>query len=59
MSKNYQPEIICGSRQDRMKLSKMIDSHVLLGHDKQIIIKHRGENYCLRRTRQDKLILTK
>ncbi len=37
----------------------MIDSHALLGDNQRILIKHRGENYCLRVTRQDKLILTK
>jgi hemin uptake protein HemP len=59
MSVNNQTATISGSRLNRMKSSKMIESHVLLGDNQQIIIKHMGENYCLRRTRQNKLILTK
>jgi hemin uptake protein HemP len=43
----------------RMKSFGVIDSHELLGDNQRVIIKHRGENYCLRLTRQDKLILTK
>ncbi len=43
----------------RPKSSRVIDSHELLGVNQRVIIKHRGEDYCLRLTRQDKLILTK
>ena len=48
------------SRQKRGGVSRgMIDSHELLGDNQRVIIRHRGEDYCLRLTRQDKLILTK
>ena len=37
----------------------MIDSRQLLGEGQRVIIKHKGENYYLSVTRQNKLILTK
>ena len=36
-----------------------LDSHALLGPTGAVLIKHEGCVYCLRRTRQGKLILTK
>ncbi len=36
-----------------------IDSQLLLGSGKRILIRHRGQTYQLRETRQGKLILTK
>ncbi|MEW5892306.1 MAG: hemin uptake protein HemP [Pseudomonadota bacterium] len=36
-----------------------LDSARLLGRAREVIIVHRGEEYRLRVTRQDKLILTK
>jgi hemin uptake protein HemP len=38
---------------------KTIHSHDLLQHGKEIFILHRGDQYRLRCTRNDKLILTK
>ncbi|WP_346775234.1 hemin uptake protein HemP [Wenzhouxiangella sp. XN79A] len=36
-----------------------IDSQLLLGSGKRVLIQHRGQTYELRETRQGKLILTK
>ncbi|SFU45655.1 Hemin uptake protein HemP [Nitrosomonas eutropha] len=38
---------------------KLISSKVLFGIGNEILIQHRGEQYHLRLTRNDKLILTK
>ena len=38
---------------------KVYESRHLLGEDKEIFIRHAGEIYRLRMTRQNKLILTK
>ena len=38
---------------------KVYESRQLLGEDKEIFIRHAGEIYRLRMTRQNKLILTK
>lgn len=37
----------------------VVDSQRLLGADGELRIRHQGEEYRLRRTRQGKLILTK
>ena len=37
----------------------VLDSAALLGNRNEVEITHQGETYRLRRTRQDKLILTK
>jgi hemin uptake protein HemP len=37
----------------------VLDSAALLGSRNEVEITHQGETYRLRRTRQDKLILTK
>jgi hemin uptake protein HemP len=39
--------------------TEALDSAVLLGGRNEVEIAHQGETYRLRRTRQDKLILTK
>jgi hemin uptake protein HemP len=59
MSADEQRTKTGGSFKNRMKSSGMVDSYELLGDNQRVIIKHRGENYCLRITRKDKLILTK
>lgn len=46
------------SRSGRM-LVRRIDSDALLQHAREIVIVHRGQEYHLRLTRSDKLILTK
>ncbi|MXS85886.1 hemin uptake protein HemP [Nitrosomonas sp. HPC101] len=38
---------------------KLISSENLFGMSKEVLIQHRGEQYHLRLTRNDKLILTK
>lgn len=38
---------------------KLISSENLFGTGKEVLIQHRGEQYHLRLTRNDKLILTK
>ncbi|HAE01205.1 MAG TPA: hemin uptake protein HemP [Rhodospirillaceae bacterium] len=37
----------------------VVTSDALLQNRNEVVIEHRGEQYRLRRTRQDKLILTK
>ncbi|GEM_PF-912274 len=37
----------------------IVTSNALLQNRNEVVIEHRGEQYRLRRTRQDKLILTK
>ena len=37
---------------------RMVESHDLLGDGEQVLIRHEGRLYCLRRTRLGKLILT-
>lgn len=37
----------------------MLDSEALFADSREVLIKHRGEHYLLRWTRNDKLILTK
>lgn len=43
----------------RMSEPPVLSSDELLQDKGEILIEHRGERYRLRRTRQDKLILTK
>ncbi|UXI67583.1 hemin uptake protein HemP [Tahibacter amnicola] len=38
---------------------RRIDSRLLLRESKELVIEHMGQEYRLRRTRNDKLILTK
>jgi len=38
---------------------RRIDSGMLLQHEREIVIVHRGKEYHLRLTKSDKLILTK
>ena len=38
---------------------RKIDSEILLQHEREIVIVHRGQEYHLRVTKLDKLILTK
>lgn len=40
-------------------IKRRIESQELLGEEGKLIIEHAGQEYLLRRTRQDKLILTK
>ncbi|ALM54188.1 hypothetical protein BJB45_19195 [Halomonas huangheensis] len=42
----------------RPRWPTVISSSELLGDDDQLIIEHNGQHYRLRRTRQNKLILT-
>lgn len=44
---------------DAAATRRRIDSRELLGHGNQLLISHGTEEYCLRLTRQGKLILTK
>jgi hemin uptake protein HemP len=37
---------------------RVLESHDLLGTREQVLIRHEGRVYCLRRTRLGKLILT-
>lgn len=39
--------------------AKRLPSHVLLGGAREVVITHQGNEYHLRLTRNDKLILTK
>jgi hemin uptake protein HemP len=39
--------------------ARRIDSNALLQREREIVIVHRGQEYHLRLTRSDKLILTK
>ena len=39
--------------------NKTLKSQELFGQEKQILIEHHGAFYCLRLTKQNKLILTK
>jgi hemin uptake protein HemP len=47
------------SGRQRAEIPAKIDSFELLGDRRQVIIHHKGEDYCLSVTRHDKLILTK
>ncbi|HVJ63064.1 MAG TPA: hemin uptake protein HemP [Tahibacter sp.] len=38
---------------------RRVDSRLLLRESKELVIEHMGQEYRLRRTRNDKLILTK
>jgi hemin uptake protein HemP len=38
---------------------RRLNSQELLGGEEEVIIEHAGQEYRLRKTRQDKLILTK
>ncbi|MCB1907809.1 MAG: hemin uptake protein HemP [Rhodocyclaceae bacterium] len=38
---------------------RVLASEALLAGHRKLVIEHRGERYCLRETRQGKLILTK
>lgn len=46
-------------QQENHQLEKKLTSKDLLGQAKQILIEHEGCCYCLRLTKQNKLILTK
>ena len=39
--------------------NSLIYSNLLFAHGDVVLIQHQGEQYCLRRTRNGKLILTK
>lgn len=39
--------------------TRQLDSQALFAGGKELSIRHHGETYCLRETRQGKLILTK
>jgi hemin uptake protein HemP len=43
----------------RSRGKQRIDSQELLGENVELIIEHAGQEYRLRKTRQNKLILTK
>ncbi|WP_440225026.1 hemin uptake protein HemP [Dokdonella sp. MW10] len=43
----------------RVAPAKRIDSHRLLSGGRELVIEHAGQEYRLRLTRNDKLILTK
>ena len=47
------------SRLNHTLKKRRIESQELLGEEGELIIEHAGQEYLLRRTRQDKLILTK
>ena len=47
------------SRLNHTLKKRRIESRELLGAEGELIIEHAGQEYLLRRTRQDKLILTK
>lgn len=54
------PEVSSGKRQAVvMDRSRRIYSDTLFSQGNEIVIQHQGEHYRLRRTRNDKLILTK
>jgi hemin uptake protein HemP len=56
------PEAIVDKEKDCFDLSdqnKPIYSDALFSHGDEVFIRHRGEQYRLRRTRSGKLILTK
>ncbi len=42
-----------------MDRNQTLHSDTLFLHGNQVVIHHQGEQYCLRRTSNDKLILTK
>lgn len=46
-------------QQENERRCKKLNSQDLLGQSKQIYIEHEGCCYCLRLTKQNKLILTK
>ena len=53
-------EVNLGQRQAVvMDRNRRIYSDVLFSQGNEIVIQHQGEHYRLRRTRNDKLILTK
>lgn len=49
----------CDFQRQQVSSPIRIDSRQLFQETRQIIIEHEGEDYCLRVTRQNKLILTK
>jgi hemin uptake protein HemP len=53
------PEINSRKQVTLMDRDSRIHSDVLFSQGNEIIIQHQGEHYRLRRTRNDKLILTK
>lgn len=48
-----------GTKPLALPASRTLNSHTLLSGQDEIEIRHGNETYRLRRTRQDKLILTK
>jgi hemin uptake protein HemP len=55
LEKQHAPERLSS----RSKGKRRVDSQQLLGENEELIIEHAGQEYRLRKTRQNKLILTK
>jgi hemin uptake protein HemP len=54
-----QPEPVADDARVRRGALRRIDTETLLQREREIVIVHRGQEYHLRVTKSDKLILTK
>ncbi len=48
-----------GATGEEAGVARRVDSSTLLGRQREVVIVHRGQEYRLRVTKSDKLILTK
>lgn len=55
---SHRPSALHASTTSQRGQPKTVTSEALLGADGQLIIEHNGQQYRLRRTRHNKLILT-
>lgn len=53
------PVVASAANSQRIAKAPHIDSHRLLSGGRELVIEHAGQEYRLRLTRNDKLILTK
>lgn len=59
-SNNNKPwETLAQESPDTQNNGMRLQSSELFNHGRRLIIEHRGEEYCLRLTRNDRLILNK
>lgn len=54
-----QPDMVADDARGRRGMVRRIDTETLFQREREIVIVHRGQEYHLRVTKSDKLILTK
>jgi hemin uptake protein HemP len=53
------PPALAEDPSERARLARRVDSAAIFAGDREVVITHRGQEYRLRITKADKLLLTK